>query len=154
MWGQFCSARLVSKRQNRVQIRVAYIFLQTRLWICPWSENGVSVGFLGSPLLAGGASHGARLLAPVSFTIPKHAVCRAKKTVVLFSCTVLGMNAARSGFSSARRLSGHNPGTRPAEPGNAAVPPTLPIFMSSWKDYLESITSQDVKMGSLANTQR
>ena len=40
------------------------------------------VGFLGSPLLAGDTGHRGRLLAPVSFTIPEHAVCREERMVV------------------------------------------------------------------------
>lgn len=39
----------------------------------------MSVGLLGSPLLAGDARNGGCLLAPVSFAIPEHAVCREKK---------------------------------------------------------------------------
>lgn len=39
----------------------------------------MSVGLLGSPLLAGDARNGGCPLAPVSFAIPEHAVCREKK---------------------------------------------------------------------------
>lgn len=81
--GQFCWQRLASKRQNGVQIKVAHVFFQTCPWICLWSENAVFVGLLGSPLLARDAQNSGRLLAPVPFAIPKHAVCERRRNAWL-----------------------------------------------------------------------
>lgn len=80
--GQFCLQRLVSKRRKRVPVKAAYIFLQTCPWVCLRSENIVSVGLLGSPLLAGDAQNRGSLLAPVPFADPKHAICGRKENRV------------------------------------------------------------------------
>lgn len=74
--GTFCDrTNRSAERQNRVQIKAAYVLLQACPWVRLGSEDVVFVGLLGGPRLAQSARDRGRLLAPVFFPDPEDAVC-------------------------------------------------------------------------------